>query len=219
MSAFIRQMKVMSMSLFKAKISFNENSKLYDKLVKELPLMKNSFVKAGILEDVYDQTHPGRKSKTKREKARAFDFGSPNSSSSLGASILSGALGGGNKATIGQVAFWNEFGTRTIPSRPFMRSSFDTNKAFYNRQIEIMRSEVLSARKTVESSLKKLGFMMRTKIVERIDTAMTWAKKKKKALSPSTVKSKEAGALRGPNQPLIDSGKLRSSVDFEVVIK
>lgn len=215
MSAFIRPMKVMSMSLFKAKVSFNENSKLYDKLVKELPLMKNSFVKAGILEDVYDQTHPGRRSKQKREKARAFDFGGASPAPSLGGSILSGALGGGKKATIGQIAFWNEFGTKTSPARPFMRSSFDVNRDFYNRQIEIMRSEVLSARKTVAISLKKLGFMMRTKIVERIDTAMTWAK----ALSPSTVKSKEAGALRGPNQPLVDSGKMRSSVDFEVVIK
>jgi hypothetical protein len=178
----------------KAKITITDNRKNFDLLKKEMKLMENSFVKAGVLEAQYGQKHSGNPKRGKKPKSLP---------------------------SVGEVAFWNEYGNHPsnrktpTPQRAFLRTSFDSNKAFYDAEIIRMTKAIQSGQSQVKKSLESLGFKMRTKIVETIDKAISWAK----PLRPATVQAKAKGSLRGPNQPLIDSGKLRSSIDFEVNIK
>jgi len=177
------------MSPLKPKISFKENNQLYRQIQKEIKKLNNSFVKVGVTEAKGAKKHPGN---TKRNKKSPIQ-----------------------PPTVVQVAFWNEFGTKDIPQRPFLKTSFDQNRSFYNSQIDKELEAILMGQIKVRKALKSMGFKAKTKVVETIDKALTWATK----LAPSTIKRKEKGSLRGPNQPLIDSGRLRSSIDFEVKVK
>jgi len=179
------------MSPLKPKIAFKENKDLYLKIEKEIKKLNNSFVKVGVTEAKGAKKHPGN---TKRNKKSPIQ-----------------------PPTVVQVAFWNEFGTRDDPNRerPFLRTSFDQNRSFLNSEIDKELEAILMGQITVRNALKSIGFKAKTKVVETIDRALTWARK----LAPSTIKRKEKGSLRGPNQPLIDSGRLRSSIDFEVKVK
>jgi hypothetical protein len=172
------------MSPLKPKISFKENKDLYLKIEKEIKKLDKSFVKIGVNEARGQKQHPGN---TKRNK------NAPN-----------------DPPTVVQVAFWNEFGTKNIPQRPFLKTSFDQNRSFLNSEIDKELEAILMGKTTVKKALPSLGFKAKTKVIETIDKALTWAAK----LAPSTVKAKSKGALRGPNQPLIDSGRLRSSIDY-----
>jgi|GEM_PF-914817 len=177
------------MNPLKPKISFKENKKLYLKIEKEIKKLNNSFVKIGVTEAKGTKKHPGN---TKRNKKSPIQ-----------------------PPSVVQVAFWNEFGTKVIPERPFLKTSFDQNRRFYNSEIDKELEAILMGQTKVRNALKSLGFKGKTKVVETIDKALTWARK----LSDATIKRKAKGSLRGPNQPLVDSGRLRSSIDFEVEVK
>lgn len=116
----------------------------------------------------------------------------------------------GRDASIAEVAFWNEYGTSKIPERPFLRSSVDVNREAIQKTTADIYLQVQADKLSVDAGLTKLGFMMKEFIQRRINTAMEWAT----PLSPYTVARKKG--LRGPNQPLIDSGLLLRSIDFEV---
>jgi hypothetical protein len=113
---------------------------------------------------------------------------------------------GPDSTSVGEVAFWNEFGTVNMPERPFMRSAFDTNKTVIDSTRDKLLGEIIDCKLTPKEGLTKLGFMMREFIQRRINTATSWAT----PLSPRTV------AGKGSGKPLIDSGLLLRSIDFEV---
>jgi len=113
---------------------------------------------------------------------------------------------GPDSISVGQVAFWNEYGTVNMPERPFMRSAFDTNRAVIDRTRDKLLGEIVDCKLGVKEGLTKLGFMMREFIQRRINTATSWAA----PLSPRTV------AAKGGGKPLIDSGLMLRSIDFEV---
>jgi hypothetical protein len=104
-----------------------------------------------------------------------------------------------NKAT------WNEYGTRNIPERPFMRNAMRINR---NKYLRIMRRQgklILRGEITSTEVLNKLGQLGVSDIVKEINTLM------EPPLHPSTI------AAKGSSKPLIDTGEMRAAVTYEIV--
>lgn len=99
-----------------------------------------------------------------------------------------------------QIATANEFGTRTIPERSFIRATFDSKQREIRSLQNRLYGSLLDRKITVEKGLKILGVFMVSKIQERITNLRFPAN------APSTIERK------GSSNPLIDSGQLRASI-------
>lgn len=99
------------------------------------------------------------------------------------------------------VALWNELGTSTAPSRPFLRQSVDNNKDKINAFFQAQLKTLLAGRATAEDVLKKTAVFMKGLVQETIKEGDFPAN------APSTVKKK------GSDRPLIDTGHMRQSVE------
>ena len=119
--------------------------------------------------------------------------------------------GAGKNPTVAQVAFWNEFGTKTNPERPALRSTVFVNKVKLKAIKGRIYNRIVSGSTTVKKGLDSLGFTTQAMIQTRIDTSAQWAIPN----APSTARSKQkGGALRGPT-PLIMSGLYKRSITFK----
>ena len=101
----------------------------------------------------------------------------------------------------------NEFGTETIPERSFMRSTVDEEQRVYLDHLERAAGEFADGRQgRAVQTLERLGLRavgdIQEKIVELRDPPN----------APSTIASK------GSSNPLIDTGNMRQSVDYLVVL-
>lgn len=101
------------------------------------------------------------------------------------------------------VAAWNELGTSTIPSRPFMRKSVDENKAKINAMLKNAATE-LTYGKPARMVLADVGMFQKDLVQEKITEGSF------KANAPSTIRRK------GSSRPLIDTGRMRESVQYVV---
>ena len=95
--------------------------------------------------------------------------------------------------------------TITIPSRPYMRQTFDENENELAKQADFLERQILTKKMSKRLALSELGQMHRQQIQKSMST-----QGKFKANHPYTVEKK------GSSQPLIDSGGLRQAIDFEV---
>lgn len=153
-------------------VKFTEKDHGWKRILKELPFLKKSFVKVGIL-------------------------------SSAGGY----ATGGGKSVNLADVATFNEFGTSSIPPRPFMGQGFDNNRAELERFKDASFSQVLEGKSTVEIALQRIGVFFKGKIQQEIASGYF------KENSPVTI------AMKGSSKPLIDTGRLRQSIQFELELK
>lgn len=120
-----------------------------------------------------------------------------------------------------QKAIWQEFGTKggaasggwggPIPERPFMREALRSNASTYRHLLRTYAREIVqaaasgkSAASAKRAALTKLGLRAKDDIQSSI-TSMSSPPN-----SPVTV------ALKGSSNPLIDTGKMRSSVTYDV---
>lgn len=101
------------------------------------------------------------------------------------------------------IAAYNEFGTSRIPARPFMKQSFE------NHEDELQAAcneanKAISNGGTAESALNKLGVTVKGIVQQEIVDG---------GFAPNaerTIKQK------GSEQPLIDTGHMRQSVNYVV---
>lgn len=109
--------------------------------------------------------------------------------------------------SLADVATFNEYGTSDIPPRPFMRQSFDTNrdeiKTFTDKEVDA----IYSGKQNVKGALEKIGVYFVGKVKE------TFSKGEFVENAPSTI------AKKGSSKPLIDTGRLRNSIDHKVELK
>lgn len=105
---------------------------------------------------------------------------------------------------VAQYATWNEFGTRTIPARPFMRTYFDASIARLEKFATNGVTQVLLGRATFLQFLNDAGVFMVDGVKKSISTG-AWLPN-----APMTV------ALKGSSKPLIDSGVMLNSVTFAI---
>ena len=105
--------------------------------------------------------------------------------------------------TVAQVAAWNEFGTRNMPSRPFMRDTVNLNKAEVKRTFDEAAKAILNG-STEDRELEKIGVLAKAMMQKQI-TDGGYAPD-----APSTVRKK------GSSHPLIDTGQMRQSVNYVI---
>ena len=103
--------------------------------------------------------------------------------------------------SVASVAFWNEYGTRIAPPRPFFRDTIKQEKSNWSA----LATKAIRAGYTVEHMLGLVGSQMQTSIQLSI---MTWSAP---ANSAYTIAKKKF------NAPLRDSLLMHDSIKFEVV--
>lgn len=101
------------------------------------------------------------------------------------------------------VAAWNELGTVNMPSRPFLRKSVDENVDKINSFLQSKKDDLVSG-VSVEQVLKEIGIFQKDLIQEKI-TEGSFAPN-----AESTIRKK------GSSKPLIDTGRMRQSVNYEI---
>lgn len=156
--------------------SFWDYRKQFDKKFDEIEKMANSYVLIGF----QDGSVTKNQSKAGRKKQ------------------------GGH--SMAQIAFENEYGTKNIPARSFMRTSFDENQDRISRIIASEYDKVIDGESTVRKSLNTIGLYGVDLVQAKIRSITTPPN------SPRTI------AIKKSSKPLIDFGQMIQSVRHKVVI-
>ena len=108
--------------------------------------------------------------------------------------------------TLAQIAAWNEFGTPTIPPRPFMRPTIDSQGKKAEQMLSQEIEKIFQGKKkaNIMTALGRVGAFLAGAIQRKITTL------KRPPNAPSTIKKK------GSSNPLIDTGAMRQAVGFKV---
>lgn len=134
-----------------------------------------------------------------------FEFGAPNIA--VGVQEADGAKkhNGKGNATVVEVATWQEFGTKYIPARSFLRAYVDENSARLRQMMFVLMQSVIKGSRTKEQAVNILGQKMVGEIQARISARIP------PPLAASTIKRKKSDV------PLIDTGQLRASITYRVI--
>ena len=103
-------------------------------------------------------------------------------------------------------AIWNEYGTLTIPARPFFRNIVGTRrgKRLIEERMKKQVELILAGETTAYKALENVGIYVVGLIKESLLKG-NWRKN-----ADSTIK------IKGKNNPLRDQGTLLKSIDFEI---
>lgn len=131
--------------------------------------------------------------------------------------LLVGVIGEGvnspqeGGATILEYAVFNEYGTSTIPARPFFRTATKTRKSIREIQEFIVKQveQVVRGNKNSDMGLNSIGLYVVGRIQRSIKSG-NWEDNKE---STKKRKRKKGGGLK---PVLIDSGSLIKSIDYEI---
>jgi hypothetical protein len=114
------------------------------------------------------------------------------------------ANSGANKGVlVAEYATWNHFGTKNIPSRPFISIAFDENQGWIN-SITSAVNNVISGKDTKFNAVSKLGIKARDDIKKVITKGVPPPN------APSTIKKKKS------SKTLIDDGVLISKINYQI---
>lgn len=152
--------------------------------------LAGNAVKVGVLESA--GTHRGGKSQKRRAKKFSPKAKHPQAPATM--------------PTVAQIAFWNEFGTETIPSRPAIRRAMQgKGRKAIERVVSKTTSAVVRRKMGVDQALQRIGLVAQAQIrreITELDSPPN---------APLTIE------LKGSSNPLIDSGQLRRSINYEIV--
>lgn len=121
---------------------------------------------------------------------------------SVKAGVLQNSGTEDNGTKIVDVAIYNEFGTSRIPSRPFVRIASEKNQQTWANEAEKVVDKIVAG---YDANFSSLGDRMVENIKDVIGDKNLLVPN-----APSTIRRK------GHDKPLIDTGKLKASIDFEV---
>lgn len=123
--------------------------------------------------------------------------------------LFSGSTAEGG-AEIIKYAVHNEFGTKRIPARPFMRHTLATRRAHWYK---LMHTLLASGKYDPRAALMLVAETAVKDIQLTIETAGDGA------FVPSaakTIERKKARGKRYPDKPLIDTGAMQEAVTYEM---
>lgn len=106
--------------------------------------------------------------------------------------------------SIAQYAAENEFGTREIPERSFMRSSFDQNLVKIEAFVAKQYGEVIDGKKKARDAVGLVGQAL---------TAMIQKKIRQITFPPNSALTI---ARKGSSKPLIDFGQMIASIRYAI---
>lgn len=121
---------------------------------------------------------------------------------------------GDGDATMAEVAFYNEFGTKNkdgdqhIPERSFLRSAMDENADKYAKYFVKLMRAVIDEKMDTDKALGILGQMGKADVDQKIRSNIPPPN------AESTIKKK--GRKIKSTKTLIDTGQLRQSITYEV---
>ena len=76
--------------------------------------------------------------------------------------------GGKEEVSVVEVALWNEFGTKYMPERSFIRSTVDENQGLINAWRQEAIGKITEGKWTVEKALEAIGFRLKLLIETKI---------------------------------------------------
>lgn len=158
-----------------------KNQKYVDELLKKIGHRVNSYVSIGIHQDAGTYEDAGD------------------------------IKGYGEPVSVVEVALWQEFGTESIPSRSFIRTTMDDNSSKINAWRTEMIENILFKGWTVEKALEAIGLRIQILIQNKIKSNVP------PPLAESTANAKLAKGR--PAVTLIDSGLMLRSVTYKVHLK
>lgn len=106
-------------------------------------------------------------------------------------------------ATVAEYATYNEFGMG-VPERSFLRSTVDEEEDEIGRRMTRAITDQIDGRRPMRQGLARVGAYTVGKVKQKIRDLDTPPN------APATI------AKKGSDNPLIESGRMRNSVDFEV---
>lgn len=109
--------------------------------------------------------------------------------------------------SMAEIAAANEYGTKTIPARPFFRTALDENRDQINRVIEGEYNKIIEGKRKVQFSLNAIGVYV-TQLIQKKIRMIHFPPN-----SQRTIKIKKS------SKPLIDFGQMISSIQHKVVIQ
>lgn len=117
---------------------------------------------------------------------------------------------------IAQVGAINEWGlpSKNIPSRPFLKIAYEKYKDKIVQYKANLLKKVYDGKITFEQGLDRLGLLHQGQIQRTIGESSLFEQN-----APSTKKIKESKTRRGSSgssKPLIDTGRMRQSITYEV---
>ena len=104
---------------------------------------------------------------------------------------------------LADIAMFNELGTDSIPSRPFLRDSVDAHANEINAFLKNIKKETVEGG-SADEILKKIGVFQKGLIQTEIVNGDFAAN------AESTIRKK------GSAKPLIDTGRLRQSINYTI---
>lgn len=117
--------------------------------------------------------------------------------------------GKGTPITNVQLALIQEFGTERIPERSFIRGTFRIHREEYQVMLARVLKLIVDGKLEVQKGFSILGLKvqgdMQTRIADR------------GAPEPWVPNADSTIAMKGSDVPLVDTGRLRQSISFEVV--
>lgn len=102
--------------------------------------------------------------------------------------------------TLAMIAFWNNYGTKTIPRRPFMDVALLANQGDLERFEGKLLDQIKDGKIDAQTALALLGERHQGQIQRAITTG-NWEPN-----APSTIRAK------GSSKPLINQGQMRAGV-------
>ena len=105
---------------------------------------------------------------------------------------------------IAAYAAYNEFGTKRIPARPFLGSTFDERRSAWGKAADIAIDRALTDLQTFERGLGQLGELAQRDVQDKITSISS---------PPNSAATIEA---KGSSNPLIDTGAMRTAIRYEV---
>lgn len=107
--------------------------------------------------------------------------------------------------TIVEVGAVNEFGAPGVPERPFLRTTIAQYHGEYASMIKQMLADIITGKKSFTQAVGILGVKAQADVVSTINN---WDDPPN---SPETIDRK------GSSQPLVDTGIMKKSINWEVV--
>lgn len=107
----------------------------------------------------------------------------------------------GPALSVAQVAFWNEFGTRTAPARPAFRTTISRNSKVWGERLS---KAIVATNYDGKKALAMLGQSMRDDLESEI---AQWSTPPN---APATI------ARKGFDKPLVHTGVMQRAPDYEV---
>lgn len=105
---------------------------------------------------------------------------------------------------VAQVAFWNEYGTKRMPARPFFGTAVEAYKQEWSKNFAaILRKADYDG----TLALMRLGYFMKEDIEQVIQE---WT---------DPPNAKRTVEIKGFNKPLIDDGTMQRAIDFQLTDK